>query len=170
MFNGGYKTRDKDKCKKKFDRMWQTKKPTGATEMPHYVRRAKEVKDSISEVEVIGYASLNSDDSCDGDGLAGTNLVDKNGTMKQPTTQKRKKAKLIDMMEDTKSSVSSSNQAVADSLLKLVGEIGKDNNTEEKNSKINKIEKDIDDFKNEVRSQFSTLNSTLASFLNRIEK
>ena len=123
LYDAGYKSRDRDSCKKKFDRLWQTSKPTGSTEMPLHIRRAKDIKDVISSHEVIGYASLNSDDSCDG--LAGTNLVTKDGEMKHPVTQKRKKAKMINMLDDTCESITASNKEVTNSLEKIAKAIEK---------------------------------------------
>ena len=59
--------------------------------MPITIRRAKEIKDKISEAEVISVASLNSDASTSG--LSGTNLVTWDGEMKHPVTKKCKNPK-----------------------------------------------------------------------------
>ena len=88
MFDAGYQNKDKDKFKKKFDRFWETKMPTGSAEMPLFVRRAKTIKDNISESQFIAYASLNSDNSSFG--LVCTAFMGKDGKMRHPATEKQK--------------------------------------------------------------------------------
>ena len=59
--------RDGDSCKLKFDRLWQTKKPTGTAEIPVHIVRALDIKELISREECIGNAGLN--DVVDEDGI-----------------------------------------------------------------------------------------------------
>ena len=54
VYGVGYKNKEQDACKKKFDRIWQTNKPTGTMEMPLCLKRAKETKDIILAKEIIG--------------------------------------------------------------------------------------------------------------------
>ena len=139
--------------------------------MPLHIRRAKDIKDVISSHEVIGYASLNSDDSCDG--LAGTNLVTKDGEMKHPVTQKRKKAKMINMLDDSCESITASNKEVTNSLEKIAKAIENDsssnNNHNELVDNYKRMETNFDEFKTEVKSQFNTLNMTLNALLSKFE-
>ena len=169
MYDKGFKNRDREACKKKFDRLWQMSKPTGCTEMPIDVKRAKEIKDLISNQEAIGYSSHNSDDSPGG--LVGTNLVGKDGEMKHPTTQKRKKAKIIDMLDDTCESIIASNNDVNLSLQKIANAIEFDNGSSNDEVKKNydKLEKNFNEFKAEVKSQFNNLNSTLTALLSKFD-
>ena len=47
--------RSGEQCKMKFEKLAFLKKPTGTSEIPVHVKRAKIIKDLISKKEVIGY-------------------------------------------------------------------------------------------------------------------
>ena len=48
MFMENKYQRSSDACKKKFDKLWSTEKPTGSSEVPRHVLRAQVVKENIS--------------------------------------------------------------------------------------------------------------------------
>ena len=73
--------------------------------MPRLVQRAKDIKLKIDASEVIGYISLNDNVDKDEDNessasnstsLNGTNLTDRNGTLRRPETKRRKTESLQD--------------------------------------------------------------------------
>ena len=83
MGDGGYYTREGDSCKRKFERLWTKDKPTGTTEIPIHIKRAKNIKEKIMAEECMGY-SMHNDSEDDGEltvssgvsrGLKGANLV-----------------------------------------------------------------------------------------------
>ena len=51
-------------CKSKFEKMAFCAKPTGQTEIPLHIKRAKNIKDKISQKEVIGCVQANESISC----------------------------------------------------------------------------------------------------------
>ena len=100
-YENGYKFgRDGDSCKLKFDRLWQTKKPTGTAEIPVHIARALDIKDSISKKECIGNSGLNDVEDEDDIGvlskggspsnvISSTHLSDSKG-IHRPSTRKNK--------------------------------------------------------------------------------
>ena len=178
MYNAGHKNRYRDAYKKKFDKLWQTNEPTGSMEMPSDIMRAKEIKDMISSHEVIGYASHNRNDGSDG--LTGTNLVNKDGTMKQPGTHRRKKSKIMEKLDGTCESISESNREVVNVLGRIakvlenenfnIGnceDLVKSSELNEFKAQLNECKAELNEFEVEVKSQFNILKSTLSALISK---
>ncbi len=95
-------------CVRRFNRLANVDKPTGSSEIPRLVLRAKEIKMQIDAAEVIGYVKFNDNEDSDDDeddnelstssgtSLKGTNLADGNGNLRRPETKKRKVEHLND--------------------------------------------------------------------------
>ncbi len=95
-------------CVRRFNRLANLDKPTGSSEIPQLVLRAKEIKMQIDVAQVIGYVKLNNNKDKDNDkdgnelstsagqSLKGTNLAGGNGNLCQPETKKRKVEHLND--------------------------------------------------------------------------
>ena len=92
--------RGAEACKKRFDKLWSTSKPTGSSEVPRHVVRALIVKETISSHEVIGYVNQNdsvNEDDLDDDSessMKGTNLCMEGGGLRRPVSKKRKAAEM----------------------------------------------------------------------------
>ena len=91
-YNNGWDTnRDSQMCKRKFDKLWSIDKPTGSTEIPLLVKRAKDIKEKISVFDCIGHTQANDSDVESDAGIVGTRLFENNGSIRKPITKKRKK-------------------------------------------------------------------------------
>ncbi len=51
--------RDGDSCRQKFEKLANAPKPTGTSDIPLHVKRAKDIKEMISRDEVIGLSHSN---------------------------------------------------------------------------------------------------------------
>ena len=105
LLDYGFKQRDGKSCKRKFERLWTKERPTGTSEIPLHITRAKDIKDKIMSAECMGHSSLNDtnndededktenvDDSSaksSAKALKGTNLS--SSAERQPATKKGNK-------------------------------------------------------------------------------
>ena len=91
-YNNGWDTnRDSQMCKRKFDKLWSIDKPTGSTEIPLLVKRAKDIKEKISVFDCIGHTQANDSDAESDAGIVGTRLFETNGSIRKPITKKERR-------------------------------------------------------------------------------
>ena len=120
MFRAGFENRDGKNCKLKFDLLWRSTKPTGATEMPREVLFAKKIRDLILKNEVIGVVTHNSSDEENHDALPGTQLVEEDGSMSRPLPKKRKALELAEAFTNHGKLFASSTGELNKTLSKLI--------------------------------------------------
>ena len=126
--------RDGDSCKLKFDRLWQTKKPTGTAEIPVHIARALDIKELISREECIGNAGLN--DVVDEDDIevlanggspsnviSSTHLFDKIENSPRPSTRKK-----VSNIAEAISSLGSDMKDASKMMVSVVGGISNNQN------------------------------------------
>ena len=63
LLDYGFKQCDGKSCKHKFERLWTKERPTGMSEIPLHITRAKDIKDKIMSAECMGHSSLNDTDN-----------------------------------------------------------------------------------------------------------
>jgi len=177
LYQNGYKNgRDGTSCKLKFDRLWQSTKPTGTSEIPLHVARALDVKELISKEEAIGNAGLN--DLCDDEEIdivknggtppnveSSTRLIDQNGF--RPATRKSRASNIAEAISLLGNSLelSSKNLASAwntDSL--------SNDNIQDLQTKVMLLESKMDSNNKVINSKISRIDDnmkTIADFIKR---
>ena len=101
-------------CKSKFEKMAFCAKPTGQTEIPLHIKRAKNIKDKISQKEVIGCVQANESISC---------MTDDD---EETTTQHLKLASLLHPDEKSVRRPKTNAQKSKD-LSEAIAQVGRDN-------------------------------------------
>jgi hypothetical protein len=129
VVRGGYH-RSADACKKRFDKLWSTPKPTGSSEVPRHVVRAQIVKEKISSHEVIGYVNQNdfvNEDDLDDDSespMKGTNLCMEGGGLRRPVPKKRKAAEMSAAVLELSEGNKEAAKTLAGALQKVASTLG----------------------------------------------
>ena len=156
LLDYGFKERDGESCKCKFERLWTKERPTGTSEIPLHITRAKDIKDNIMSAECMGHSSLNNtdnnedeDEKKNGDdssakssakAFKGTNLS--SSAEWRPATKKRKQ----EMLNEAINGLAQCQERGFDSLSEAIRELSRDkteNNLSTLNNRVDKIEKNI---------------------------
>ena len=135
-------------CKQKFDRLWNTPKPTGSTEPPRHVIRAQDIKHKIEVHECMGRSSANDSDDEDNDmsPIKGTNLLDDNGEFRRPLTKKRKTHDLLEGLEKLGEGQKEAAATLANALTNMTATMGttESGKVDELATRINTMESKLD--------------------------
>ena len=110
-------------------------KPTGQTEVPRHIARAKNIRDEISKVEVIVFSNLNDDEEDDSSSLLvpslsgrsakeGMFLVDETGHVRRSVTKKQKTIGIANAIEQFAKSHFASSDRLAITLERMANSMG----------------------------------------------
>ena len=147
LFTCGY-NRNAEACKKKFERLYKTEKPTGCATPPRFVLKAQEVQQKIMKHESMG--SSNSNDSGDDSSpIKGTNLLDENGELRRPLTKKRK----TDQIAESLKLLSESSKEAASTLASAITKLGSNGSSPE----VQELTGRMDKMENKAESILSKL-------------
>ena len=177
MYQNGYKNgRDGISCKLKFDRLWQSKKPTGTSEIPLHIARALDIKELISKEEAIGNTGLNdlSDDEdieivknggTPPNAKSSTRLIDQNGF--RPATRKSKVSNIAEAISLLGNSMELSSKNLASAMNK--NSLTNDK-IQELSTKVMLLESKMDSNNKVINSKISRIDDsmkTIADFIKR---
>ena len=156
LFDYGFKQRDGESCKRKFERLWTKERPTGTSEIPLHISCAKDPKEKIMSAECMGNSSLNDTDNGEDEdenekvddssakssakALKGTNLS--SSAERQPATKKRKQ----EILSEAINGLAQCQERGFDSLSEAIRELSRDkieNNLSTLNNRVDERERNI---------------------------
>ena len=107
-----------ESCRKKFEKLYETEKPTGSTEICRHVLKAQQLKEKIEVEEAMGRVNKNDSDhdSDEESPLKGTNLFNEDGEMKRPLTKKRKTQQVAEAIKELSDSQKEAAETVANAM------------------------------------------------------
>jgi len=157
-------------CKKRFEKLFSTPKPTGSAEVPRHVVRSLILKDKIEAKECMGHAGRNdSGSSSDSDiedlpGLASTKLKDEAGNARRPATKKRKVEERIEKLMNP-NNIHSKSIELQSNMVEIMGTLTKsivDRQTHKSESVNSQLE--------ELREEMKTSRETMANIVEMLGK
>ena len=175
LYDAGYKDGRSGKvCKKKFDKLWQTPRPTGSPEVPFHVQRAKDIKEKISRVECMARASLNDPDSDDNDdenyvedekekAMKGAQILDQDGN-RRPLTRKMKQNKMVDSINELGKQTERNTNQLCDVLKNITSPASSDPSPDVSKirNEVGQIKSELSELKSKLDKQFKTIIAKLS--------
>jgi hypothetical protein len=168
-----------DACKKKFEKLAFMKAPTGTTEIPVEVRKAKQLLLKIEEKERIGVVELNeSDDLCDGsDGkkrevaLKGARLFDDESKVaRRPMTRNATSRDIAGSLDRMSSTQLDATKMLCDALKEIGSHRQVDANNDTESKKLKDLETKIELLDEKFGTQMKNVNDNLMAIISMIQK
>jgi len=152
-------------CKKRFEKLFSTPKPTGSAEVPRHVVRSLILKDKIEAKEYMGHAGRNDSASSDDSdveilpGLASTKLKGEDGNARRPATKKRKVEERIDKLMNP-NNIHSKSIELQSNMVEIMGTLAK-SIIDRQSDKSESVNKQLE----ELREEMKTSRETMANLL-----
>jgi hypothetical protein len=157
-------------CKKKFESLWTTSKPTGSASPPRIVVRAQTIKEKIEVHENIGFVIGNDTDDEEDDmfvsPIKGTRLLDKKNSespLRRPTPKKRK---TTEMMEGL-AKLSDGQEKAAETLASALKDIATCMSTKRSQDEFGKVN-DLNKRMKAMENKINPISDKLDLILNKL--